>query len=91
VKLGFHLRAWDDYRHWQATDPKMLARLDALIADTIRSPFRGLGKPEPLRETWAGWWSRRIDGEHRLVYRLAGKGEEQVLEIAQCRFHYERR
>ena len=76
--------------YWAAHDPKTLARLNALIQDTRRSPFRGIGKPEPLRESLAGWWSRRIDGEHRLVYRVAGKGEDQVLEIAQCRYHYSR-
>ncbi len=54
----------------------------------MRDPFHGLGKPEPLRENWAGWWSRRVTLEHRLVYRVTGKGGEQRLEIAQCRFHY---
>jgi len=88
VKISFHLRAWEDYRFWQATDPKRLARVDALIGDTLRSPFKGIGKPEPLRENLSGWWSRRIDGEHRLVYRVVGRGDEQVLEILQCRFHY---
>lgn len=91
MKLSFHLRAWDDYRYWKANDAKMLARVDALISDTLRSPFRGLGKPEPLRENWAGWWSRRIDSGHRFVYRVAGKGDDQVLEIMQCRFHYDRK
>jgi toxin YoeB len=66
----------------------MLARLNALIQDARRSPFRGIGKPEPLRESLAGWWSRRIDGEHRLVYRVQGNGADQVLEIMQCRYHY---
>ena len=87
MKLSFHLRAWEEYRFWQAHDPRTLARLDALIADAIRSPFKGIGKPEPLRDNLSGWWSRRIDGEHRLVYRVAGKGDDQVLEIMQCRFH----
>jgi len=90
MKLGFHIQAWDDYGFWRVNDPKVRARIDALIADTLRSPFRGIGKPEPLREDLSGWWSRRIDGEHRLIYRIAGKGEEQVLEIMQCRFHYRR-
>ena len=88
MKLSFHLRAWEEYRFWQAHDPRTLARLDALIADAIRSPFKGIGKPEPLRDNLSGWWSRRIDGEHRLVYRVAGKGADQVLEILQCRYHY---
>ncbi|WP_375427689.1 Txe/YoeB family addiction module toxin [uncultured Sphingomonas sp.] len=68
----------------------MAQRLNALIQDTMRSPFRGIGKPEPLRESLTGLWSRRIDHEHRLTYRIAGKGSEQRLEIAQCRFHYDR-
>lgn len=66
----------------------MLKRILDLLEDCRRSPFRGIGKPEPLREKWSGWWSRRIDSEHRLVYRCVGKGAEQRLEIAQCRFHY---
>lgn len=88
MKLVFLPRGWNDYLAWQQADQKMLARLNALIEDMQRSPFRGLGKPEPLRENWSGWWSRRIDNEHRLVYRVIGKGDEQVLEIAQCRYHY---
>lgn len=54
----------------------------------MRSPFRGFGKPEPLRDNWRGWWSRRITDEHRLIYRVVGSGESQQLEIAQCRYHY---
>ena len=64
------------------------ARLDRLLADIRRHPFTGIGKPEPLRGTLAGWWSRRITGEHRLVYRVAGKGAARQLQIAQCRYHY---
>jgi toxin YoeB len=88
VRLAFLPPAWEDYLHWQSEDARMVARINDLIRDALRSPFRGIGKPEPLRGNWAGWWSRRIDGEHRLVYRVAGKGEEQRLEIAQCRYHY---
>jgi toxin YoeB len=91
VKVVFLPVAWQQYLHWVAADPKLLSRLNAIIEDARRSPFRGIGKPEPLRDSLAGWWSRRITDEHRLVYRLAGKGDEQVLEILQCRFHYERR
>jgi toxin YoeB len=91
VKIIFQPRALDDYLAWQA-DRRMLDRVNALIQDTARSPFKGIGKPEPLRDNWAGWWagwwSRRIDGEHRLIYRVSGKGDEQRLEIAQCRYHY---
>jgi toxin YoeB len=88
MKLVFEAGAWREYLHWQQTDPKTAARLNLLIEDILCSPFRGIGKPEPLRENWSGFWSRRIDGEHRLVYRVIGKGEDQRLEIAQCRSHY---
>jgi toxin YoeB len=66
----------------------MLARVNDLINDCRRSPFKGLGKPEPLRGDLQGWWSRRINTEDRLVYRVTGKPPDQALEIAQCRFHY---
>jgi toxin YoeB len=84
VKLVFHERAWEDYLYWQSTDPKMLARINQLIKESSRSPFQGIGKPEPLRGQLRGWWSRRIDQEHRLVYRPTEDG----LLIAQCRHHY---
>jgi toxin YoeB len=88
VKLGFTPRGWADYLHWQADDPAVLARINELIHDTMRSPFSGIGRPEPLVGNMKGWWSRRITQEHRLVYRVRGIGEEQTLEIASCRFHY---
>jgi toxin YoeB len=88
VKLVFAAGAWEDYLHWQATDPNTLERLNGLIKECMRSPFKGTGKPEPLRGDLQGWWSRRITLEDRLVYRIAGRGEVQQLEIAQCRFHY---
>ena len=81
-------RGWRDYLFWQANGPKMVVRINALLEDMRRSPFRGIGKPESLGENWTGWWSRRIDNEHRLVYRVIGKGDERRLEVAQCRFHY---
>lgn len=84
MKLVFHERAWEDYLYWQSTDPKMLARINQLIKESSRSPFQGIGKPEPLRGELRGWWSRRIDQEHRLVYRPTEDG----LLIAQCRHHY---
>ncbi len=84
----FFPTAWDDYLHWQANDPKMLARLNGLLVECQRHPFKGTGKPEPLKGNLAGWWSRRIDLEHRLVYCVTGAGEKQALEIAQCRYHY---
>lgn len=88
MRLVFSDQAWDDYLHWQAHDPNVLERLNGLIKECVRSPFRGVGKPEPLRGELQGWWSRRITLEDRLVYRVTGKGEGQQLEIAQCRYHY---
>lgn len=88
VRVVFQPVAWRQYLYWAENDAKLLARLNAIIEDARRSPFRGIGKPEPLRDSLAGWWSRRITDEHRLVYRVAGTGEEQVLELMQCRYHY---
>lgn len=88
MKIVFSSTAWDDYLHWQGTDPKTLARINALLKECTRDPFRGTGKPEPLGGSLSGWWSRRINQEHRLVYRLSGKGDAQALEVAQCRYHY---
>lgn len=88
MKLVFADQAWEDYQHWITADPATLKRLNMLIEECRRAPFRGTGKPEPLRGDLQGWWSRRITHADRLVYRVAGKGDEQRLEIAQCRFHY---
>jgi toxin YoeB len=88
VKLVFWPTAWEDYLHWQAEDTRMLARLNALLKECMRDPFRGTGKPEPLGGNLAGWWARRVSQEHRLVYRVSGKSEGQALEVAQCRYHY---
>lgn len=88
MKIVFDPGAWEDFLHLHAHEPKAAAKLADLIKECLRHPFKGTGKPEPLRENWAGWWSRRINGEHRLVYRVTGKGDEQRLEIAQCRYHY---
>lgn len=87
MKITFSSRAWDEYLLWQQ-DAKGLARVNALLKECQRDPFRGTGKPEPLGRNLSGWWSRRINREHRLVYRVAGKGEAQALEAAQCRYHY---
>ncbi|MGY4395120.1 toxin YoeB [Sphingomonas sp. UYAg733] len=88
MKLVFWPTAWEDYLHWQGDDRKTSDRLNALIKECMRDPFRGTGKPEPLAGNLSGWWSRRINREHRLVYRVTGKGETQALEVAQCRYHY---
>ena len=86
--IVFRRDAWRDYVAWQAGDEKVLERINALIEECLRDPFRGIGKPEPLRQSLAGWWSRRITGEHRLVYRVKGTGEGQALEVLSCRYHY---
>ncbi|WP_339034019.1 Txe/YoeB family addiction module toxin [Bradyrhizobium symbiodeficiens] len=79
---------WQDYLRWQQEDEKILSAINDLIKDIKRDPFEGIGKPEPLKHDLRGWWSRRITGEHRLVYRLQGKDDAQQLVIAQCRYHY---
>jgi toxin YoeB len=84
VKVIFHEQAWDDYLFLQQQDRKMLTRLNGLIKECTRTPFDGTGKPEPLKGQLSGWWSRRLNREHRLVYRV----EEDQLLIAQCRYHY---
>ena len=88
MRLVWFEAAWEDYLGWHETDPATAARINALVKDVRRTPFKGLGKPEPLKGNWQGWWSRRITGEHRLVYRVVGKGEQQAVEIALCRLHY---
>ncbi len=84
MKLVFAERAWEDYLHWQETDKKLLKRINALIKETARTPFEGTGKPESLKHALAGYWSRRINDEHRMVYKVDG----DALLIAQLRYHY---
>jgi toxin YoeB len=86
--MGPAVAAWDDYLHWQLTDQKIMGSINDLIKDIKRDPFKGLGKPEPLKHALQGFWSRRITQEDRLVYRVSCKGESQQLEIIQCRYHY---
>ena len=88
MKFIFSEQAWADYLYWQEHDRKLLERINGLIKECSRTPFAGTGKPEPLRGSLSGWWSRRITGDHRLVYRVSGKGDSQQLEIAACRYHY---
>ena len=89
MRLIFSDEAWEDYLFWQSQgDRKTLDRINTLIRETARSPFAGIGKPEPLKGDLSGWWSRRITDEHRMVYRLAGKGDAQALELSQLRYHY---
>ncbi|MGF9563744.1 Txe/YoeB family addiction module toxin [Neorhizobium sp. JUb45] len=88
MKLVWTLNAWDDYEFWQKNDPKIVEKINELIRSAKRTPFAGPGKPEPLKGDLTGFWSRRISGEHRFVYRMAGSGDDQRLEILQCSFHY---
>jgi toxin YoeB len=84
MKLIFAENAWEDYLYWQRADKKLLKRINLLIQDIQRSPFEGIGKPEPLKHALSGYWSRRINNEHRIVYKV----EDNSLFIAQLRHHY---
>ncbi|GAB4008230.1 type II toxin-antitoxin system mRNA interferase toxin YoeB [Glycomyces albus] len=86
MKVSFDEDAWDDYLYWQNNDRKVLKRINLLIKDIQRDGFDGIGKPEPLRYGFQGLWSRRITGEHRLLYFV----EDDEVRIAQCRYHYEK-
>ena len=85
MKYIFVDESWEDYLYWQNTDNKTLKRIIKLIKDTARNPYSGLGKPEPLKYKYKGFWSRRITDEHRLIYKYR---EGEIL-IAKCRFHYD--
>jgi len=84
VKLVFAEQAWEDYLYWQKTDKKLVKRINDLIKEITRTPYTGTGKPEPLKHALSGFWSRRINDEHRIVYKIA---DGEVL-IAQLRYHY---
>jgi len=88
MRIAFVPDGWADYVYWQEHDRKTLERVNDLIRDMTRHPFEGIGKPEPLKGTLKGMWSRRISREHRIVYSVVGTGKEQTLVILQCRFHY---
>ena len=88
MQTAFTDNAWEDYLYWQANDADTLEKLNHLIKEIKREPFKGTGKPEPLKGNLAGYWSRRITGEHRLVYKISGTKPNQVLTIIQVRFHY---
>jgi len=85
MKLTFSSKAWANYLYWQKTDQSMITRINRLIKDIQREPYTGIGKPEPLKHSLAGYWSRRINDEHRIVYKVLG---DQIF-IAQLRYHYE--
>ena len=84
MKLMFSEHAWEDYLYWQENDPKILARINTLSKEIKRSPFSGIGKPEPLKHALNGYWSRRINDEHRIVYSVS----DDILKLAQIRNHY---
>lgn len=85
MRLAWYEDAWDDYVWWQTQDKKTLKRINALIRDAQRSPYEGIGRPEPLKNNLSGWWSRRIDESNRLVYKV----QDGLLIIAECRTHYD--
>jgi toxin YoeB len=89
MRIVFTEIAWEDFSYWIEVNPPLVQRIKELIADIIKNPFTGIGKPEPLKFGLKGFWSRRITDEHRLVYKVSGtKGVDQVCTIVQCRFHY---
>jgi toxin YoeB len=88
LRVHFTDNGWDDYLYWSRHDQQAHERLNELIENVRRTPFNGLGKPEPLKGDLAGFWSRRITGEHRLVYGVSGKGDAQHIVVIQCRYHY---
>ncbi|WP_089728978.1 Txe/YoeB family addiction module toxin [Candidatus Thiosymbion oneisti] len=82
--ISWHQKAWNDYLYWQQNDKRVLKRVNTLIKDMKRNPFDGIGKPEQLKHEWSGFWSRRINDKHRLVYTF----QDGNIIIAQCRYHY---
>lgn len=89
MRVIFSDDGWEDYVGWSRADQEILEKINGLIEDARRSPHKGLGKPEPLKGDLSGWWSRRITGEHRLIYRVEGKrGVDQRIEIIECWYHY---
>ena len=85
MNIVFIDESWEDYLHWQKTDWKMVVKINTLLKDISRHPFRGMGKPEPLKHRHKGYWSRRIDREHRLIYKVSNN----QIRVAKCRFHYD--
>lgn len=85
MKFVFTELSWEDYLFWQKNDKQKLKRINELLKDISRNPYEGIGKPEPLKFNYTGFWSRRIDGEHRLIYRVV----DDEIQIVKCRFHYD--
>jgi toxin YoeB len=88
MTIAFTPNEWAEYSYWQQNDQQILTKINELIKDISRDPFKGIGKPEPLRGSLTGYWSRRITSEHRLVYRVSGTKPDQTITIVQVRFHY---
>lgn len=82
--IAWSSNAWSDYLYWQQNDKKLLKRINLLIKDIERHPFEGIGDPEPLKHNWSGYWSRRINLEHRIIYKI----ESDTVFVVQCRYHY---
>ena len=85
MKYIFEDESWEDYLYWKNTDKKILKKINELLKDISRNPYTGIGKPEPLKHKYSGYWSRRIDLEHRLIYKIIN----DEIRIAKCRFHYD--
>ena len=88
MKVSFSNDGWRGYLHWQSGSQIELIRLNRIIEECRRNPFKGVGRPEPLKNDLKGWWSRRLTAEDRLIYRITGTAPHQTLEIIQCRYHY---
>lgn len=88
MKIAFTETGWEDYEYWRKNDGVTIEKIHDLIQDISREPFKGLGKPEPLRGNLAGFWSRRITAEHRIVYCVTGTKPNQTITIIQLRYHY---
>lgn len=88
MRIAFTPDGWEDYLYWQGVDRKVLQRINELLRDMTRHSFEGIGKPEPLKGTLKGLWSRRITQEHRVIYAVVGTGDDQTVVVMQCRYHY---
>ncbi len=90
MNFEFTPKGWEDFIYWMENDPQICKKIDDVLKSIARTPFKGIGKPEPLKNELRGYWSRRITGDHRLVYKVSGKrGEDQKCSVIQCRFHYD--
>lgn len=90
MNIEFTAIAWDNFSYWIENDVTKVVRIKELLKSIVQTPFQGIGKPEPLKHNLKGFWSRRIDSEHRLVYAVTGKkGTDQKCIVVQCRFHYD--